>query len=357
MASYTYLVCDLVTNRILALVPFIGVSYQTTLNGIGTFSASLPLSDPKIAASNWDFATIEARSVIYVLRDDVAVWGGIIWTRDYDSQSQLMHFQASTFESYYSHLPYGGTRTWTNIDQCQIVRDIFTDISAIGFVLPMPVSTNNSGVLRDFQVLRNDFKWVSDLLCSLQQLPEGFDFNVDVIYTPSTGPLKQLNLGFPNRGVSVANSTLVFEYPGNIEHYRASEDGTSFATDVLELGAGTGLGMVVGQYGDATLLTDGWPIMYQIVSRKDQDDPAFLDEYARGDLAIYRQPTGIAELHVRADMDPKPGTYSIGDAARVRVLDPRFPNGADVFDRIQSNRVTVSDDGHEDVTLVAIPVV
>ena len=130
-SPYTILCHDLVTNRALGSYPFTGISYQTTLNGAGSASFSLPLADPKIAASNWDFNTVEARTAVYILRNDKPVWGGIIWTRDYDSTTQAMHFQAATFESYLMHIPYTATTTWTNVDQNQIVRQMSSPPSPV----------------------------------------------------------------------------------------------------------------------------------------------------------------------------------------------------------------------------------
>ena len=221
-------------------------------------------------------------------------------------------------------------------------------------MLPLPVSTNNSGILRTFTVIGDERKWVSDIIGNLQQLPNGFDFNVDVYFTPGTGPYKQLNLSYPLRGVRNAATRYVFEYPGNVMRYRWSEDGSAFATNVIEMGAGSGPTMAVGSAAAPDQLLNGWPIMFQIISRKDVQDTAFLNSYAAGDLLMLREPSLLVEFHLRADRDPFPGSYSVGDSVRVRIVDPRFPKGGDGYLRIQSIKVSVSDDGPEDVAVVCI---
>lgn len=362
MATWTYYAVDLVTERVLALLPMIGVSFATTLNAAGSFSSVLPLADPDIRDSNWEAATRVPRCAIYVLRNALPVWGGIIWTRDYDSATMLEHFAASTFESYWSHIPYAANTNWVNVDQEGIVRQILAAIAAAGYVMPCPVSGGSSGILRDFSVNGFEYKWVLDLFHQLQQLHDGFDFNVDVYYNPSVGPYKQLNLGYPRRGFDAFDTPYVFEYPGNVMSYKWPEDGSAFATDVVEMCAGNGPDMITGLAADTGLVVAGWPIMFAVVSRKDINDQAFADSYALGDLAIYRVPTTTVELHVRGDWDPMLGTYVVGDDVRLRIgpngngmPDPRFPLGLDTFMRIQSVKVAVGDDGTEDIAMTLIP--
>jgi hypothetical protein len=350
--TYTYLCCDLVTNLPLALIPFTGVSFDLVLNGAGTWKATLPLFDPRIQALNWDEATVPARCVVYVFRNDTVLWAGIVWTRDYDSTKQVESFQASTCESYYMHVPAGGTHNFVNVDQLDIVRTLIADVNASGGTLPMTVSTNESGIFRTFDSFGYDFKWLSDQIKVLQELPNGFDFGADVSYTPGSPPHVQFNLDFPRRGVTAAAVTAVFEYPGNVESYKLSEDGTAFADGVYELGAGSGPAMAVGSAADTSLLADGWPVMIAIVSRKDIVDPAFLTEYAQGDLAIYGEPAQVTQVVVRADRDPVLGSYKTGDDVRLRINDARFPApGLDQILRVQKIAVAVADDGTETVTL------
>jgi hypothetical protein len=358
MAQYAYLLCDMVTNIFLGYQPFTQVTFENVLNGPGRFEAYLPLADDAVQASDWDLMTIPARTALYVLRDDVPVWGGIIWTRDYDTESgkqALEHFQASTFESYYSHIPYVATTNWVGVDQFEIARELIASLATFGHVLPMPVSGGSSGVLQTYATLASDYKWVSDIFSDIQQLPNGFDWGVDVYYTPTTGPYKQLNLSYPRRGLNAENTPFVFEFPGNIWYYKWPEDGSAFATDVVELGAGSGPTMPVGVAGDLSLLAAGWPIMFALVSRKDITDVGALNAYAAGDLALYNQPSLLPELHVRADMYPTLGLYKTGDDVRFRACDPRFPGGIDLYLRIQSIKVTIADDGNEDVVLTCVP--
>ena len=100
--SYRYFVTDLMTNALLAEIPFTGVSYGRALKGAGEFSGSVPVLDATAAANLYDY-TIPGRTALYVVRNNVCVWGGIIWSRSYDTSSRKLNVSGSEFTSYLYH--------------------------------------------------------------------------------------------------------------------------------------------------------------------------------------------------------------------------------------------------------------
>lgn len=117
-ANYRFLTTDLVTNEILADIPFKNVSYERTLKGAGRFSGSidvLPSVDrgsPLDNLANTEAldlykTTMPGKTGLYVVRTDQAdskcVWGGVIWSRKYDVVSRKLQVSASEFTSYLHH--------------------------------------------------------------------------------------------------------------------------------------------------------------------------------------------------------------------------------------------------------------
>jgi len=100
--SYRYFVTDLMTNSLLAEIPFTGVSYGRALKGAGSFSGSVPALDATVAANLYDY-TIPGRTALYIVRNNVCVWGGIIWSRAYNTSSKTVNVNASEFTSYLYH--------------------------------------------------------------------------------------------------------------------------------------------------------------------------------------------------------------------------------------------------------------
>jgi hypothetical protein len=116
-AEYRYFIHDLVTNDFLVEVPFRGVSFGRSLREAGSFSADIPIID---ATYNLDLYnnTLPGKRAIYVTRDGVCVWGGIIWSRNYNIKDKILSVQAAEFTSYLYHRT--AWRTWANEYEAQI---------------------------------------------------------------------------------------------------------------------------------------------------------------------------------------------------------------------------------------------
>lgn len=99
---YRYFTADLLTNEILAEVPFRGVSYERAIKGAGRFGGSIAVN-PQTEPLNLYDSTMPGNTALFVVRDGVCVWGGIIWQRDYDIVSRSLQISASEFTSYFYH--------------------------------------------------------------------------------------------------------------------------------------------------------------------------------------------------------------------------------------------------------------
>lgn len=101
--QYRYVLTDLVTNTVLGELPFSGVSYGCGLKAAGSFSGSTPVVLGKTNGYDLYETTMPGRTGLYVMRNDVCVWGGIIWSRNYDLQSRSMNVTGQEFTSYLHH--------------------------------------------------------------------------------------------------------------------------------------------------------------------------------------------------------------------------------------------------------------
>lgn len=140
-AEYRYFVHDLVTNDFLVEVPFKGVSYGRSLKEAGSFQGDIPVID---ATYNLDLYnnTLPGKHAIYVTRDGVCVWGGIIWSRNYNIKDKVLSVQASEFTSYLFHRT--AWRTWSNQYQATVTISggggtVELDTGSYGFSAGMPV--------------------------------------------------------------------------------------------------------------------------------------------------------------------------------------------------------------------------
>lgn len=100
--KYRYFVADLMSNTVLAEIPFTNVSYERSLKSAGQFSGSIAVID-RTAAMNLYDSTMPGRTALYVVRNNECVWGGIIWGRSYSAIEKTMSVDASEFTSYLHH--------------------------------------------------------------------------------------------------------------------------------------------------------------------------------------------------------------------------------------------------------------
>ena len=109
--EYRYFTTDILSNQVLAEIPFKGVSYERSIRTAGTFSGTIPVIPETLGMNLYD-STMPGKTALYVMRNDVCVWGGIIWTRDYDVVSRILSVEASEFTSYlYRRVIW---KTWTH---------------------------------------------------------------------------------------------------------------------------------------------------------------------------------------------------------------------------------------------------
>jgi hypothetical protein len=80
VTEYRYFTTDLLTNQVLAEIPFKGVSYERALKAAGGFSGNIAITEETSTYDLYD-STMPGKTGLYVVRNGVCVWGGIIWGR------------------------------------------------------------------------------------------------------------------------------------------------------------------------------------------------------------------------------------------------------------------------------------
>lgn len=100
--EYRYFLTDLLSNTVISEVPFKGVSYQRVNRRAGEFSGDIPFVEATKGLDLYE-ATMPGRTGLYVMRNQVCVWGGILWSRTYNVESKTLQVSASEFISYFYH--------------------------------------------------------------------------------------------------------------------------------------------------------------------------------------------------------------------------------------------------------------
>jgi len=368
MTQYRYFFADLLTNQIAAELEVTGVNFTQAINSAGTFSGNILLTGLS-AASNASTATTPGRYAIYVDRNGIIVWGGIIWHREYNSTSQHLSVTAQEMESYFGRRRITTTTSYYNQDQLTVVAGLISAAQAatngnIGVQIGVDPNTGQPP-LSGVTIARTYYGYEQKtVLSAIQDLAKsgtgapgsgGFDFSITCGYDSLGNIAKTLNLGYPRLGTAynAAIPTIpTFEFPsGNIIEYTYPEDGSIVANTIYATGAGSNEGKLIYSASNTTLLTQGWPLLEDTVSYNDIYDASVIQNLANGHVAAVSYPPTTVSLIVNPSQDPVLGSYEIGDDARLRIQDDRFPNGLDAVYRISALNVTPGEAGPERATL------
>jgi hypothetical protein len=359
------LFADLLTNEIIAELPLTGVSFTQQLNQAGTFQGHVLLSALSANQFNVSNSTIPAKCALYVDRNGTLVWGGVIWGRSYNSSSQQLSFSAREFESYFERRRITSTIAYSDQDQLSIANSLVSLAQSVPYGnIGVQLSSATSGVTLSRTYYSYELKTYYQALQDLSRATNGFDFNIQVAYNGSGQPTKTLQLGYPRIGTPYATDLATvptFEFPaGNVVEYEYPEDGSIAANTVYALGAGSNEGKLIQSVQDTSKFTDGWALLEEQANYSDVTDSTYLLSLATGQVTAVSYPPTIIKLTVPAYENPTLGSYKLGDSARLRITDQRFPAnttinpptaGLDAVYRIVGLSVQPGENGPERVTL------
>lgn len=360
VTTYRYLFVDLLTNEIIAELPLTGVGFTQQLNQTGNFQGHILLSGINSAQFNVDASTIPGKCGVYVDRNGVLVWGGVIWGRSYNSTSQQLSLSAQEWMSYFSHRRVNQTVDFSAIDQLVIAKTLIEDAQGqpygdigVGY---NTAGQTTSGILVDRVFYSYELKNIYEAIQDLSRQQDGFDFSIDVSYDLITGlPRKDFNTYYPRTGTPYTTTNIdipVFELPaGNIVEYEYPEDGSLVANVIYALGAGSNEGKLIEAAQDSTRFAEGWALLENTANYSDITDTTVLSNLAAAQVLANSYPPVVLKVVVPAYQNPEFGSYQVGDDCRVIITDNRFPSTLDEIYRIVGLSVQPGEDGPERVTL------
>ena len=219
-AQYRYFFGTLLTEQVLDEIPLYGVYMNMQLNIGGQFQGTFQLDQTGKQNSDLVGACTPGKTWIAVERNGVCVWHGYIGTRVYSAQSKTMQIFAHSFEYYPSKRLITSDMTFASIEQRNIFRSLWTTLQSetnSNMNVNVP-SSFDTVVTKDLTVLESDFKYYHEVMTSIADAVDGFDWYISVT-KDGTLYRKDLLIGYPILGTSSGTANVVFEYPGNITQY------------------------------------------------------------------------------------------------------------------------------------------
>lgn len=326
MTDYRYIFGTLRTEQVIEEIACYGVIMNMAINLGGDFQGTFQLDQTGKDNDSLLSACVPGKTWIAVERNGVAIWHGYIWSRVYSAQSKSVQLFAQSFEHYPKKRIIRSDLTYSGVDQRNIFRDLWDQMQApVGGNANINVPSAFSTLVPiDLTILATEFKYYDNVMTSLSNAVDGFDWYISVT---KDGILyrKDLRIGYPTLGTSESPGMTVFEYPGNITQYYLTEPMADAGTHIYVIGAGEGSDMLIGTYINTDAISGGSLIWDANVSRKDINSQELLDGLAAQEGHIRTPPMSVIKMNVKGNLAPEFGSYNLGDACKIVIRDPRWP--------------------------------
>ncbi|MFI0739351.1 hypothetical protein ACH4PU_14865 [Streptomyces sp. NPDC021100] len=353
MATYRVLLCDLMSDQLLDVLPVEQLALDDWIGKTGGMSATVPLPNAAIAART-RACVIPGRTAVWVERDRDIWWGGILWTAEIASTERgvlSMHVQAGGWDSYLDHRILWETKTYKQTDQYDIVRDLIDHAQGVpGGNLRISYGEEKSKVLRDRTYSKFDLHKYRDLITQLGSVEGGFEWRITSYRKPDSGErVKRLQLGAPIR---TGASEIVLDHPGPVLSYSWPIDATTMANAWRCRGATDNSNAVADSVPIMSALLEppseeslaGWPRLDGSSDYTTVERLATLDAHARADLAQARTPRTIPQVTIYMDGRITPAL--LGATIRLRIRDLWWAEGLTQRYRIVGLAITPPERGH-----------
>ena len=330
---YRFLICELVTGKVLDELPMVIESDLTRyLKMYGEGTLSLPLFDgrKRLVSETWEQAILPMRSLILVVDDaDRIVWHGVPQSRgrgkDYSISYPCRTVEASLIRRY---MP---TRNYRSMDQARIFQAMLETTTAGG--IGLDYDCPDTGVLRDRPYNDDENARVYDRVSELSAVSSGFDWTIDVQWGDDahTFVRKTARTGYPHLGNRTPYPVHTFETGQNITDFDFQEpwgEGDA-ATHVRAIGDGEGATKLMSApIIDTAREAAGWPRMEERRTFSGVTVKATIDAHARAVAAYLFGGQQVLTLTarnpgVREDFT-RLGDLTLGDTARAIINTPQL---------------------------------
>lgn len=316
MARYRYLLTNVLTGVRLAELPLESASYSHVLNAPGAFSGVLGLKQPAKLEGVLRTSINLGQVAVYVERDGVIVWGGMLWTSDADLDAGILALAGEGFHSYFRRRALRAQKVYVQQDQTtQIAKDLIDWAQSIpgGTIGVSTSDVAATGVLRDRTYEAFERKWIGAEIEALAALDSGFDFRYESRWNAGAIQTRLLTQ-YPATG---RPTEIVLEVGKQLAKAGVKTDATSLATNVDAIGAGEGDLGLIATVSDPALLA-AYPMLDDVVSFTDVTELPTLDAHARKRLRRGAAPVVIPAVEWQPGLEPVVGSFLPGDIVTVR---------------------------------------
>ncbi|ATW58734.1 minor tail protein [Arthrobacter phage Urla] len=376
--EFRVFVGDVRTGRVNATLPVSGFKWGQRLNGAGPVSATVRVASEEAKHLDLQNLTLTKKQFLGVAYADTILECGPIWKRGFNPKTWELNLQAQGLWSIFDrrkNLPGAALRAigdplrvdpvkakYSVLDKHlgsiarEIVRRSIQD-NPWGGQLPISLPASIAGT-HDRTYYGYNLGWIGDDLRELTEVEHGPDLR----FRPRFLDGDQLNIewSFEHGESSILHQDGPdWRWDGSVEHspiadYGIEQDGTEMADLAWASGSGQEEAMRLAQARNLKLLNAGYPWTETEQNSSQEESQTVLQSLANRTISDRVLPWDSWSMIVKANNDPKLGSYNPGDWARVRTPrnHPILP--ADVEARIRI--LSIDGDHTNDVSMAVAPI-
>lgn len=330
MATYRYFTADLLTGTVLGDVPLYGTWMSKQINGAGSFNGTFRLGTTVLNDTLMLNNTTPGKTALYVERDGTLIWGGILWSRSYESQGGTVQLTGQTFESYFDRVAATDHIIQQGVEQVALFKNLIDQMQAqaqsnIGLTY---ASLPSTGINRTILLPGYEFHMYQEAIAQLLEAVDSFEYTINVTASATQDvPNKVVTVGYPTLNSTVTDQ--YYDFPGTIKNYwwpeTTSEGGTKFAGR----GYGSGNKAPTAVVVDGTAIAAGYPSLWKVGSYNNIADATLLDSKVRRDALAYAIPVNNPTIELKSDVGIGfTGWNLLGAPITAYIADSkRFPTG------------------------------
>ncbi|MGY5131279.1 hypothetical protein ACWGJW_02460 [Streptomyces nigrescens] len=306
-ARYEVVQTDARTGKVIATLPVTGISYTNTLNDAGSASVGIPLNCPEANP----LSLTAGKSGLAILRDDVPVWGGLLWTLSADIDQNVLTLNASGYHSYYKGraLVTGYNR---KADQAHLLADWINFANDSGGIGTDTTRLTTTGRNRTRKWTEYEFKNIAEAIEELAEDAGGFNFRYEPYWTQN-GRIGHRILKTLRGGDSTPCALVHRE---NCTVTQVSYDSSVMATNTYAIGADNGNGTKLLGSAANLPLSATMPRKVVVTTFSDVKASPELFDKANAMLSVGSAPIAIPSLTVYPGVC-SPADFVPGDSGPV----------------------------------------
>jgi hypothetical protein len=364
VSQYTYVATHLISGALLAdNLPLNVQSFSQQLNGGGSLTGTLNLSETYAVNAPSVAAVAPRRAVLWVLMDGYPVWSGIIWDwPDMSRSAGTLPIAAQTVDSLWSHRLVTDTIEYAGVDLYTAYLDLLKyglskQSSYISSVSPaatrpagyLALMASNGGVSRlvvpTGPAAVSGVPWTASYAYSdLTQVSSAWSDmtasgNLEYVFSAgldSNGELATfVRLAYEQLGRPLGSCGYTLNYPGNVLDYGYQVTGSQSSNYIWATAPPNGSELQwQSQYpygADLSDLDAGYPVMESTVSWQGSvvTSQAQVNGFATGQVALVTQGMTLPTITLGGGSSPTLRDIVLGDTTQFAATSPLHPPQAD----------------------------